>query len=316
MKKFTNGIVAFSLKNPVVVFFMVGLLVVVGIYSYVHTPIEAYPDVTNTRTRIIAQWPGRSAEEVEKFITLPVMRALNTIPRKSEVRSISLLGLSVVTVTFEDGVEDFYAQQYAANRIQGIDFPEGVDTEIDPPYGATGEIFRYIIESERPIKELTAIQEWVVEPEFLAVPGISDVQTFGGEEKVYQIQVRPTALEQYNLSPLDVYEAISKSNINVGGDMIQKGDQAYVVRGMGLLTSVEDIKNTLITTHRGIPILVKNIADVEIAAKPRLGQVSFNEKEDVVQGIIVMLRGENPAEVIDRLKEKMSSLNEHILPKD
>lgn len=316
MKKFTNALVAFSLKNPIVIFFMTALLAATGIYSYIHTPIEAYPDVTNTRARIITQWPGRSAEEVEKFITLPIMREMNTIPRKSNVRSISLFGLSVVTAAFEDDVDDFYAQQYAANRLQGVNLPEGAEAEIDPPYGATGEIFRYIIESDRPIKDLTAIQEWDIEPELLAVSGISDVQTFGGEEKVFQIQVNPIALEQYDLSALDVYEAISKSNINVGGDMIQKGDQAYVVRGVGLLTSISDIENTLVTSHNGTPILVKHIANVEISAKPRLGQVSFNDNPDVVQGIVVMLRGENPGEVIDRLKVKIDELNSSILPKD
>lgn len=316
MKKFTDALVAFSLKNPLVVFFLTGLLTAIGIYSYIHTPIEAFPDVTNTRARIITQWQGRSAEEVEKFVTLPLMKEMNTIPKKANVRSISLFGLSVVTVAFEDDVEDFYAQQYAANRLQGVDLPAGAEAEIDPPYGATGEIFRYVIESERPIKELSAIQEWVVERELLAVPGISDVQSFGGEEKTYQIQVNPTALEQYDLSPLDIYEAISKSNINVGGDMIQKGNQAYVVRGVGLLTSLEDIENTLITSRNGNPILVKNIADVEIGAKPRLGQVSLDDEDDVVQGIIVMLRGENPGEVIDRVKAKIDELNDRILPKD
>src|SRR5699024_4218698 len=175
MKKFTDSIVAFSLKNPLIIFFLVGLLAAGGIYSYIHTPIEAYPDVTNTRARIITQWPGRSAEEVEKFVTLPIMREMNTIPKKSNVRSISLFGLSVVTAAFDDDVDDFYAQQYAANRLAGVDLPDGAEAEIDPPYGATGEIFRFIIESDRPIKDITAIQEWVVEPELLAVSGVSDI---------------------------------------------------------------------------------------------------------------------------------------------
>lgn len=316
MQKFTNALVSFSLKNSLIVFFLTGLLAVVGVISYINTPIEAFPDVTNTRARIITQWPGKSAEEVEKFITLPVMNSMNTIPNKTDVRSVSLFGLSVVTVIFDDEVDDFYAQQYAANRLQGINLPNDADAEIDPPYGATGEIFRYIIKSDRPIKELAAIQEWTIERELLAVPGVSDVQSFGGEEKIYQIQVNPASLELYNLSPLDVYEAISKSNINVGGDMIRKGGQAYVVRGVGLLTSTEDIENILITSHDGVPVLVKNIAQVEIGAKPRLGQVSLDDNEDVMQGIVVMLRGENPADVIARLKEKIEEVNTRILPDD
>src|SRR5690625_6997829 len=146
MQKFVSRIVAFSLKNSLIIFFLTALLAVAGVVSYINTPIEAFPDVTNTRARIITQWSGRSAEEVEKFVTLPIMKEMNTIPKKANVRSISLFGLSVVSVGFGDDVDDFYAQQYASNRMQDIDLPDGVDIEIEPPSGATGEIFRYIIE--------------------------------------------------------------------------------------------------------------------------------------------------------------------------
>lgn len=217
-----------------------------GVICYKSTPIEAYLDVTNTRVQIIAQWPGRSAEDVEKFVTLPVMQQLNTIPRKTDVRSTSLFGLSVVTVLFEDGVDDFFAQQYASNRIQDIDLPEGVDLSIEPPSGATGEIFRYIIESDLPIREVSAIQKWVIERELLSVPGVATIASFGGEEKMFEIKVNHAELNNYDLSPLQVYEAVAGSNINVGGDIIQKGKQAYVVRGIGLLETIEDIENILI----------------------------------------------------------------------
>src|SRR5690554_4602798 len=316
MKKLVQGIVAFSLKNSFIVFFLTGLLLIVGIVSYYHTPIEAFPDVTNTRARIITQWPGRSAEEVEKFVTLPLMKEMNTIPKKSEVRSISLFGLSVVTVIFEDDVEDFFAQQYAANRLQGVELPKGADAAIEPPYGATGEIFRYVLKSSRPINELTAIHDWVIERELVSVPGIADVVSFGGEEKIYEIKINPTELANYDLSPLEVFEAVSKSNVNVGGDVIERGSQAYVVRGVGLLDKIEDIENILIEVRGTTPILVKHVANVEVASKPRLGLVGLQNDEDVVQGIVVMLRGENPGDVIPRLKEKIDELNERILPKD
>ena len=315
MQKLVQNIVAFSLKNSLIVFFATALLFAAGIYSYIHTPIEAFPDVTNTRARIITQWPGRSAEEVEKFITLPISKQMNTIPKKAEVRSISLFGLSVVTVLFEDGVEDFYAQQYASNRMAGIDLPEGSDVSIEPPYGATGEIFRYVVKGDLPIKELTAIQDWVIERELVSVPGVADVVSFGGEEKTYEIKINPTELVNYGLSPLDVYEAVSKSNINVGGDVIQKGDQAYVVRGVGLIDNVEDIGNILIKVKGSTPILVKHIAEVSISAKPRLGQVGLNDDKDLVEGIVVMLRGENPSEVITNLKARIEDLNNRVLPK-
>lgn len=316
MQKFIQSIVSFSLKNSIIVFFMTALLIVAGIVSYVHTPIEAFPDVTNTRARIITQWPGRSAEEVEKFVTLPIMKKMNTIPKKSQVRSISLFGLSVVTVIFDDDVEDFYAQQYASNRLQSVDLPNGADAAIEPPYGATGEIFRYVIKSDRPIKELTALHDWVIERELVAVPGVADVVSFGGEEKIYEIKINPTELANYDLSPLDVFEAVSKSNINVGGDVIEKGSQAYVVRGVGLLDNIDDIGNILIEVRGNTPILVKHVAEVQIGAKPRLGQVGFQNDDDLVQGIVMMLRGENPGDVIPRLKEKIAELNDNILPSD
>src|SRR5690554_290674 len=308
MNKFIQNIIAFSLKNSIIVFFLTGVLIVTGIISLVNTPIEAFPDVTNTRARIITQWPGRSAEEVEKFITLPLMKEMNTIPKKAEVRSISLFGLSVVTVLFEDGVEDFFAQQYASNRLQGVDLPEGADAEIEPPFGATGEIFRYIIKSDRPISEISAIQDWLIEREIVSVPGIADVVSFGGEEKIYEIKINPQALASYDLSPLDVHEAVSNTNINVGGDVIERGPQAYVVRGIGLLEKIEDIENIIIEVRDDAPLLVKHVAEVHVSAKPRLGQVGFQDDDDVVQGIVIMLRGENPGDVIDKLKLKIDDI--------
>lgn len=316
MHKFVEKIIAFALRNHVLVLFLTILLFVAGIACYINTPIEAYPDVTNTRVRIITQWSGRSAEEVEKFVTLPIMREMNTIPRKTDVRSTSLFGLSVVTVIFEDGVDDFFAQQYSSNRMQDLDLPEGADPSIEPPSGATGEIYRYVLRSDLPIREVAAINEWVVERELLSVPGVASIASFGGEEKIFEIKVNPAELNNFSLSPLEVYEAVSKSNINVGGDIIQKGSQAYVVRGIGLLESVEDIENILIEVKGGTPIRVKQVASVSVSSKPRLGQVGLDDEDDIVQGIVIMLRGQNPGEVIGHLKEKITELNERILPQD
>lgn len=316
MKKLVQGIVTFSLQNTTMVIFATMVLLFGGIYTLKHTPIEAFPDVTNTRARIITQWPGRSAEEMEKMVTLPISKVMNSIPRKSNIRSISLFGLSVVTVQFEDGVEDFYAQQYVSNKLGGVDLPEDADVSIEPPSGATGEIFRYVIKSNLPIKEVTAIQDWVIERELLSVPGVADVISFGGEEKIYEVRINPTELKNYDLSPLDVYEALSKSNINVGGDVIQQGDQAYVVRGVGLLDKIEDIGNVTVKLYGSAPVLIKNVAEVVVSAKPRLGQVGLNEEDDLVEGIVVMLRGENPSEVIASLKDKIEELNTRILPDD
>lgn len=314
MKKLVQAIVTFSLRNTTFVLFGVLVLLFAGIYSLKHTAIEAFPDVTNTRARIITQWPGRSAEEMEKLVTLPISKVMNSIPHKSNIRSTSLFGLSVVTVQFEDGVDDFYAQQYVSNKLSGVDLPEGAEADIEPPSGATGEIFRYVIKSDLPIKEVTSIQDWVIERELLSVPGVADIVSFGGEVKTYEIKINPNELKNYDLSPLDVYEAVSKSNINVGGDIIQQGDQAYVVRGVGLLDNIEDIGNITIKLNGSTPILIKNVADVQISNKPRLGQVGYNNEEDLVEGIVIMLRGENPSEVIDNLKAKIEELNTRTLP--
>ena len=314
MKKLVQAVVTFSLRNTTFILFATFALLFGGIYSLKHTPIEAFPDVTNTRARIITQWPGRSAEEMEKLVTLPVSKVMNSIPHKANIRSISLFGLSVVTVQFEDGVDDFYAQQYVSNKLSGVDLPDGADADIEPPSGATGEIYRYVIKSDLPIKEVTAIQDWVIERELLSVPGVADVVSFGGEEKTYEIKINPTELKNYDLSPLDVYEAVSKSNINVGGDVIEQGDQAYVVRGVGLLDKIEDIGNITIKLNGSTPILIKNVADVVVSNKPRLGQVGYNEQHDLVEGIVIMLRGENPSEVIGNLKSKIEELNTRTLP--
>lgn len=318
MTKLVESIVRFSLRNYVIVLFLTILLVIVGIVAVKHTLIEAYPDVTNSRARIITQWPGRSAEEIEKFVTLPITKEMNTIPGKTDVRSVSLFGLSVVTVNFKDDITDFYAQQYASNRMRNVGLPDGADAEIEPPYGATGEIFRYVLRGSdgKPIRDIAAVQEWVIERELLSVEGVASVVSFGGEEKNYEVSVNPTELTNYGLTALDVYNAISKSNINVGGDVIEKGSQAYVVRGVGMLDKISDIEDILITNLRGAPVLVKNVATVKVTGKPRLGQVGLNQDDDLVEGVVIMLRGENPGEVITRLKERIADLNERILPKD
>lgn len=318
MTKLVESIVKFSLKNSIIVIFFTVLLAIAGIIAVKNTLIEAYPDVTNSRARIITQWPGRSAEEIEKFVTLPITKEMNTIPGKTDVRSISLFGLSVVTVNFRDDITDFYAQQYASNRMRNVNLPTGADAEIEPPYGATGEIFRYVLRApkDKPIRDLAALQEWTIERELLSVEGVASIVSFGGEEKSYEVRVNPTELTNYGLTALDVYTALSKSNINVGGDVIDKGSQAYVVRGVGLLDKISDIENILITNLKGTPVLIKNVATVQVTGKPRLGQVGLNADDDLVEGIVIMLRGQNPGEVISRLKERIDDLNKRILPKD
>lgn len=317
MQKLIKGVLTFSLKNRFLVLFMTFLMVVAGVVSYKSTPVEAFPDVTNTQITIITQWPGRSAEEIERFVTIPIEVSLNAVQRKTSLRSTTLFGLSVIKIIFEDDVEDFFARQQVMNLLAGIDLPEGATPEVQPPYGPTGEIYRYTLKSEnRSVRELKTIQDWVIDRNIRAVEGVADIVSFGGEVKSYEVVVRPGLLSEYNITPLEVYQAVSRSNINVGGDVIEKNEQAYVVRGIGLLTSIEDIENLLVDYVNGTPILVKNVAEVKESALPRLGQVGRDSLIDAVEGIVVMRKGQNPSQVIERLNAKVKELNEKILPDD
>ena len=317
MNKFILSIVSFSLKNRFFVFFGTVVLIISGVVSYLNTPIEAFPDVINPRVQIITQWPGRSTEEIEKFVTIPLEVELNSVPGKTSLRSISLFGLSVVTVMFDDDVDEFKARQLVANRLLSVNTPDGVDPELQPSYGPTGEIFRYTLRSKhQTARELKTLQDWVVERALKGVPGVADVVSFGGEVKTYEISVDPKLMQDFNITSLDVFEAVSRSNVNVGGDIIEKNDQAYVVRGIGILNNIHEIENIVISNIKGTPILIKNVAHVHEAALPRLGYVGRDTTEDVVEGIVVMLKNENPSKVLEALKEKITDLNENVLPGD
>ena len=317
MNKFIKNIIYFSLRHRYFVFCMTAVLVVIGIWSYTETPIETFPDVTNTQIIIIAQWQGRSAEEVEKFITIPIETVLNSVQKKSNLRTTSAFGLSYTRIIFDDDVDDAFARQQVLSRLANADLPDGVKPEIEPPYGPTGEIYRYTLKSKTAsIHELTAIQDWILDRQFKSVPGVADVNNFGGEEKDYEVSVNPAMLQKYGLTSLDIYNAINRSNINVGGDVIEKNDQAYVVRGIGLINNISEIQNIIIKNVNNVPILAKDVAEIKESGLPRLGQVSRDNKKDVIEGIIVMRKGENPAKVLDLVRDKVKELNDNILPKD
>ncbi|MEI8202623.1 MAG: CusA/CzcA family heavy metal efflux RND transporter [Bacteroidota bacterium] len=317
MNKFVKNLVAFSLKNKFFIYFITIILVITGVYSYNNTPIEAFPDFTNTQIVIVSQWRGKSAEEVEKFVTVPLEIAMASVQKKTNVRSISMFGLSVIKILFEDDVEDFFARQQVNNAIASVSFPEGVDAEVQPPCGPTGEIFRYTIKSKnRNSRDLLTYQDWIIRRQLLSVSGVADVVTFGGQQKVFEINVIPGLLEKYNLSSLDVYNAVSKSNLNVGGDVIEKNGQAYVVRGIGLINNKEEIGDIVIDNIDDTPITVKDVAEVVESSLPRVGQAGLNSDDDIIEGIVVMRTGLNPHEVLKGIKDKVDELNSKILPAD
>jgi heavy metal efflux system protein len=329
MNKTLKNILAFSLKNKYFIYFATIIMVIYGVITFINMPIEAFPDVTNTEITVITQWPGRSAEEVEKFVTIPIEIALNPVNRKTSLRSTSIFGLSVVKLIFEDDVQDTYARTQVNTLIQNVTLPDNINPQVQPPTGPTGEIFRYtLVSSFRDPRELKTLQDWTVDRELRSVPGIADIVSFGGKVKAYEIQVNPQKISGLGITPLDIYTAVSKSNINIGGDVINKNSQAYIVRGIGLLNDINEIKNIFITNINGLPVLVKDVAEVQISGLPRLGEVGRSDAidstktrivsndNDAVEAIVLMRKGENPDKVIKALKLKIQKLNDRVLPPD
>lgn len=329
MNKALRNVIAFSLKNRYFILFCTALLLVTGIITFRNMPIEAFPDVTNTEISIITQWPGRSAEEIEKFVTIPIEIAMNPVQQKISLRSTSIFGLSYVKLIFEDGVVDKDARAQVNALLQGVTLPEGIQPQVQPPTGPTGEIYRYTLQSSlRDDRELKTMQDWIIDRQLRSVPGVGDIVSFGGRVKTYEIQVDPGKLTNLGITPLDVFNAVGKSNINIGGDFIVRNNQAYVVRGIGLLNDIGEIRNIIVTTNNDIPVLVKDVANVVISNIPRLGRVGradavdsaghrkVIDQDDVVEAIVVMRKGENPTQVVNAVKAKIAKLNTVILPQD
>ena len=330
MVKIIKNIIAFSLKNKYFILIASFAIFITGIITFKNMPIEAFPDVTNTEISIITQWPGRSAEEVEKYITIPIEIAMNPVQQKISLRSTSIFGLSYIKIIFDDQVKDPQARQQVMNLLANATLPQNIIPSVQPPTGPTGEIFRYTLRSSiRDVRELKTMQDWVIERQLKSVPGVGDITSFGGKTKTYEIKVDPEKLTSLGITPLDVFTAVQKTNINIGGDMIIQNNQAFVVRGIGLLNDINEIKNIIIQSNNGIPVLVKDVAEVDISNLPRLGLVAradglkdntgkrvvINEP-DVVEAIVVMRKGENPTKVVEAVKAKIDKLNNSILPAD
>lgn len=317
MNKLIDFIITFSLKRKYLIICLTVAAAVIGVLCFKDTPVDAFPDVTNTKVTIITQWSGRSAEEIEKFVTIPIEIAMNSVQKKTDIRSTTLFGLSVVTVVFDDHVDDEFARQQVYNMINDADLPDGVRPEVQPLSGPTGEIFRYTLSSnQRDIRELKTLQDWVIERKLRSVPGIADIVSFGGEVKTFEVSVNPNQLATYGISSLELFQAIANSNVNVGGDVIERNSQAYVVRGIGLINNIQEIGDIVVKNVNGTPILVRNLAKVHESCQPRLGQVGREDENDVVEGIVVMRKGENPEKVIAALKAKIDEIQREDLPED
>jgi cobalt-zinc-cadmium resistance protein CzcA len=296
-------------KRLLVVSFMLGLIAA-GLLAYQNLSMQAYPDFTSPMVRVITLMPGKGAEEVERLVTLPLEKELNGLPGEVSLRSQSIFGLSVIKIVFEDGVSTQMARQQVLERIHQADLPDDVNPELDPDASPIGEIYRYTVDSKYyNAMSLKATEDWQLEKLFRQIPGVVDVTSFGGPTKTYQVNIDPGRLKALNLSVVQVFDAIAKSNATTGGNYIENNGQAYIVRGLGLLSSVADLENVVISAQEdGTPIRVRDVARITIGPGLRLGQVGKNDSDDVVQGIVLMRRGQDPSRVIERLYDKFPQL--------
>lgn len=313
MSNFIDNIISGSLKHKYLVIAVTAVVALFGVWCFVETPVDAFPDVTNTKVTVITQWQGRSAEEIEKFVTIPIEIAMNSVQQKTDIRSTTLFGLSVVTVIFEDHADAQFARQQVYNMLADADLPNGVVPEVQPLYGPTGEVFRYTLRSNRhSVRELKTMQDWIIDRRLRSVPGIADIVSFGGEVKTFEVSINPSQLAHYGISTIELFEAIANSNVNVGGDVIEKSGQSYVVRGIGLINNIQEIEQIVVKNLGDTPILVRNVAQVHESCRPRLGQVGRGDEDDVVEGIVVMRKGENAEKVIAALKAKIAEIEKEL----
>ncbi|MCX7651136.1 MAG: CusA/CzcA family heavy metal efflux RND transporter [Flavobacteriales bacterium] len=298
-------------------FVLVGIF---GYYSWNQLAVEAYPDIGDVTSQVVTQVPGLAAEEVEQQITIPIERAINGLPGMHVMRSKSTFGLSMVTIVFKDGVDDYWARTRIQERLADLELPYGAVPGLDPLTSPTGEIFRYIIESKtHDLREITDLQHFVIIPRIKQVPGVADVTNFGGITTQYQVELDPRKLEQYDVSLREVVETIEKNNANAGGSMVNRGDQAYVVRGIGLVRTLEDMERIVVKSVKGVPIYLSDLGKIRYGNLERKGALGYSDKrgvdyEDNIEGIVLLLKHQNPSEVLKGIHEAIQELNTSILP--
>jgi cobalt-zinc-cadmium resistance protein CzcA len=310
-----DKLITFALQQRVFVIIVSLVLVLFGWIAWLNLPIEASPDVQDVQVQVVTQAAGLAPEEVERGVTLPIEREMSGVARMTQLRSVSIMGLSVVTLTFSDGTDDYFARQQTLEKLQNVTLPNGITPSIAPLTNAVGEVFRYVLEAppSMPVRDVRALQDWVIRPALRTVPGIADVVGFGGEVKEYQVRIKPTLLRKYNITIDQVAKVLADNSANSGGGVMRRGDEALVIRGIGLFQSLEDIGRVVIVARTGRGILVSDVADVEIGPRPLSGIVAFNERSNVVQGIVQMTKGQNATKVVAELKKKIEQI-EHKLP--
>jgi cobalt-zinc-cadmium resistance protein CzcA len=306
-----DRLIAFALQQRVFVLVLTGALIAAGWIATTNLPIEAFPDVQDVQVQVVTQLPGLAPEEVERSVTLPIEREMSGVPRQTQLRSVSITGLSIVTLTFAEGTDDWFARQQVLEKLGNVALPEGVRPQLAPLSTAVGEVYRYVLEAPTgmALSELRAIQDWTVKPALRIVPGIADVISFGGSIKEYQVRIDPHALKRYGVTIAQVADALSRNSANAGGGLMRRGDEALVVRGIGLYRSVDDIARTIVSASGGRPVFVRDVAEVRIGERVRSGIVAWNDRDDVVQGIAVMIKGQNASKVVAKLRERVDEVN-------
>ena len=308
-----NAILSFSVRQRLLVLLASIVFVGFGVLAVKEIPIDAFPDVTNVQVQVLATAGGMSPPDMEKLVTRPIEVELAGLPKLMEVRSVSKIGLSVITVVFEDGVNDYFARQLVFERLQSArgNLPAGVEVQLGPISTGLGEIFQYTLVSKDKrydATELRTIQQYIVRPILRTVPGVTDVNSFGGLVKQYQVLVKPDRLTSYGITLQQVFEALEKNNSNASGNFIDHGSEQFIVRGLGLVKDTKDIENIIVATHEHVPIYVRDVADVVIGAELRQGAVTANGEGEAVAGIVLMLKGASGRDVVNGVKEKLPAI--------
>jgi heavy metal efflux system protein len=309
-------IVSITLQQPL--FIWLGLLLFLGggLLAFKSLPIEAFPDVSDTQVTVITLYPGRAAEEVEKQVTIPLEIGLAGLPNAVRMFSHTQFGLSFIIITFDDKPNVYFARQQVVERLRGVDLPPGVEPDLAPLSTAIGEIYRYSLKGDHlSSQELRALQDWVVTRQLKQVPGVADIVTMGGQIKQYEVNPNLTKMRDYKVTLAQLFSAMQHANANAGGGAVEQGAQQFLLRGIGLLRSSSDIGQVVVAENNGVPVLVRDIATVRIGSVPRQGIIGQDDDDDVVTGIVLMRKGENPSQVLEALKAKVTALNKSVLPK-
>jgi heavy metal efflux system protein len=312
-----DWIVSFALRKRLVATMICVFAAVYGYYSWTQLAIEAYPDVADTAAQVVTQAPGLAAEEVEQQVTIPLERELNGTPGLTMMRSRSTFGLSLITLVFRDGIDDYWARQRITERIQDVTLPPGITAGLDPVSSPTGQILYYVLQSRtKNLRELSEIQQWTVIPAIKQVPGVADVSNFGGLTTQYELELDPHQLMRFNISLNNVTSAISANNANAGGSVLNRGELGYVIRGIGLIQNLDDLGNIVVTQHNGTPILVRDLGKLKLSNLERHGVVGMDNMSDVVEGTVLLLRHDNPSQVLEGVHAKIDELNARLKTDD